>query len=191
MIYAAVQPEVTDPKAFAGKKVAILAAHGVQESELIFPYEFLKARGAQVDIVAPSWSEGRVLVVQYVRPTLWAQANETFTTAAAKTYDLIVLTGGAWNSTVVRNDGEAIKLIQAHARANRPVAAICSGTQILINADLTSGHRLTGTSTAKVDLVNAGATYLDQPVVVDDQIITSRSPEDLVPFVNAIAEALK
>lgn len=190
LTYSAVQPTVTDPQEFKGKRVAILAAHGTQESELVFPYEFLKARGATIDIVAPSWSEGRVLMVQYLKPTLWVKANESFTSASRKKYDLIVLTGGAWNSTVVRTDPEAIKMIRMHFDQGRPVASICSAAQILINSGIAKGRNLTGTSTVKIDLVNAGARYIDQPVVVDDNLITSRNPDDLLAFVSAISDAL-
>ncbi len=190
LIYSAVQPPVDDAEQFKGKRIAILAAHGTQESELVFPYQFLKARGASVDIVAPSWSEGRVLLVQYLKPTLWVKSNETFKSAGTKNYDLIVLTGGAWNSTVVRNEAEALTLIRKHFSRGKPVAAICSAAQILINSGIAKGRNLTGTSTVKVDLINAGARYLDQPVVVDKNLITSRNPDDLVSFVAAIADAL-
>lgn len=190
LTYTAVQPPVYDPDQFKGKRIAILAAHGTQESELVFPYEFLKARGATIDIVAPSWSEGRVLLVQYLKPTLWVKANESFASAARKNYDLVVLTGGAWNSTVVRNDDDALTFIRNHFGKHRPIAAICSAAQILINSGIAKGRALTGTSTVKLDLVNAGARYIDQPVVVDQHLITSRSPDDLVPFVSAIADAL-
>jgi protease I len=188
--YSATQPPVHDPQQFKGKRIAILAAHGVQESELVFPYQFLKARGATIDIVAPSWSEGRVLMVQYLKPTLWVKATESFQSAARKNYDLVVLTGGAWNSTVVRSDADALNFIQTHFASGKPLAAICSAAQVLIDSGLAKDRKLTGTHTAKVDLINAGANYIDRPVVVDDQLITSRNPDDLVPFVTAIADAL-
>ncbi len=167
-----------------------MAAHGVQESELLFPYQFLKARGATVDIVAPSWSEGRVLMVQYLKPILWAKAIETFLSAAEKTYDLVVLTGGAWNSTVVRSDADALKFIRINFASGRPLAAICSAAQVLIDSGIAKDRQLTGTHAVKIDLINAGATYIDKPVVVDGQLITSRNPDDLVAFVTAIADAL-
>ena len=189
--YTAIQPSVNDPEQFKGKRVAIIAAHGVQESELTFPYQFLKARGASVDIVAPSWSEGRVLLVQYLKPTLWIKASETFQSASKKDYDLIVLTGGAWNSTVVRSDAQALQLIRAHFALGKPLAAICSASQILIDAGIAKDRNLTGTSSVKIDLIHAGANYVDKPVVIDNHLITSRNPDDLVAFVTAIAEQLE
>lgn len=188
--YKATQPPVLDSQQFKGKRIAIVAAHGVQESELVFPYQFLQARGATIDIVAPAWSEGRVLAVQYLKPTSWVKVSESFQTATLKKYDLIVLTGGAWNSTVIRSDSDALKFIRDHFSAGRPLAAICSAAQVLIDSGLAKGHELTGTHTVKVDLINAGATYIDKPVVVDNQLITSRNPDDLVAFVNAIADVL-
>ncbi|MEI8028010.1 MAG: DJ-1/PfpI family protein [Pseudomonadota bacterium] len=188
--YTAAQPPVDDPQQFRGKRIAILAAHGVQESELVFPYQFLKARGATIDIVAPSWSEGRVLMVQYLKPTLWARASETFQSAAQKKYDLMVLTGGAWNSTVVRSDADALNFIRTYFASGKPLAAICSAAQVLIDSGIAKDRMLTGTHVVKIDLINAGATYVDQPVVVDSNLITSRNPDDLVAFVTAIADAL-
>ena len=188
--YTASQPPVDDPKQFKGKRIAILAAHGVQESELVFPYQFLKARGATIDIVAPSWSEGRVLMVQYLKPTLWVKASESFQSAAQKSYDVFVLTGGAWNSTVDRSDVDALKFIRTYFASGKPLAAICSAAQILIDSGIAKDRMLTGTHAVKIDLVNAGATYFDKPVVVDDNLITSRNPDDLVAFVTAIADAL-
>lgn len=188
--YDTTQPPVNDPEAFAGKRVAILAAHGVQASEIQYPYEYLTARGASVDIVAPSWSEGRVLVVEYVRPTLWVSVDKTFEQAATEEYDLILLTGGAWNSTVVRNDQAALSLVQRHYEAGRLLASICSAAQVLINAGIAKDTELTGTPTVRLDLENAGARYLDQAVVVSGNLITSRSPDDLLPFVTAIGAQL-
>ncbi|MCX6116173.1 MAG: DJ-1/PfpI family protein [Proteobacteria bacterium] len=188
--YHANQPPVGDPQQFKGKRIAILAAHGVQESELVFPYEFLKARGATIDIVSPAWTDGRVVMVQYLKPIQWVNSTESFQSAALRNYDLMVLTGGAWNSTVVRSDTDALILIRNHFAKGKALAAICSGAQILIDSGIAKDRNLTGTHSVKVDLINAGATYLDKPVVVDDQLITSRNPDDLIPFVEAIAEIL-
>ena len=129
-------------------------------------------------------------MVQYLKPILWAKAIETFLSAAEKTYDLVVLTGGAWNSTVVRSDADALKFIRINFASGRPLAAICSAAQVLIDSGIAKDRQLTGTHAVKIDLINAGATYIDKPVVVDGQLITSRNPDDLVAFVTAIADAL-
>ncbi|HAZ14132.1 MAG: hypothetical protein A2X86_02800 [Bdellovibrionales bacterium GWA2_49_15] len=183
-------PPASNPLAFKDKRIAILASHGVQESELTYPYQYLKARGAQIDIVVPAWTSDRILAVSFLRPTLWVTANETFQSAQSKHYDLIVLTGGAWNSTVVRKDDEAIKLIRQNYLAGSLVAAVCSGSQILIDADLASGTQLTGTGSIKVDLVNAGAHFHDVPAMSDGRIITGRGPAEILEFMQAISSKL-
>ena len=190
IIYGMKQPAVEDEQLFSGKKIAILAGHGVQESELKFPYEYLKARGAMVDIVSPEWVGDRLVIVQYLKPTLWVDVNLNFKQAQSSTYDLVVITGGAWNSAVVRGDNEALKLINDHYNSGSAVAAICSGSQVLIDAGLVAGRTITGTKSIKTDLENAGGNYLDVPVVVSDRIITSRNPYDLLQFVDALKNEL-
>lgn len=190
IVYDTTQPEVLQPNRLRGKRVAILASHGVQESELVFPYEYLQRRGATVDIVAPSWTQGKIIAVKYLLPTLWIEASESFESAKANDYDLIVLTGGAWNSNVVRSDPIAIDFIKNHAKKGGIIAAICAGSQILINADLAEGRSLTGTMAIKLDLENAGAKYFDEPVVVDGKLITSRGPKDVLQFSKALALSL-
>lgn len=191
IVYDVKQVPVTNRSEFSGKKVAILAAHGVQESELTYPYEYLKARGAKVDILIPSWSEGKVLGVSYLKPTLWIKGTATFTQGLNQDYDLIILTGGSWNSNVVRKDADALKLISEQNRKGGLIAAICSGSQILIDAKLARNTRLTGTESIAIDLKNAGSIYLAQPAVVDRNIITGRGPVEVKEFMLAIHEELK
>lgn len=189
--YDVKQVPVTNPHEFAGKSVAILAAHGVQESELTYPYEYLKARGAKVEILIPPWSEGKILGVSYMKPTLWIKGSATFAQGLIKDYDLIILTGGSWNSNVVRKDPDALKLIVQQNQKRGLIAAICSGSQILIDAKLARNTRLTGTESIAIDLKNAGGTYLALPAVVDGNIITGRGPAEVKEFMLAIHGELK
>lgn len=189
LTYSLEQPPIKNDNLFKGRRDGFLVSHGVQESELTYPIEYLKARGAKIDILAPDWIEDQVLLVKYVKPTRWIRRDRSFSEASqSNAYDLLILTGGAWNSQVVRSDHEAIRIIKKHYDDGKPIAAICAGSQILINANLASDRRLTGTKSIKVDLENAGALYLDQPVVVDRGILTSRGPEDLEIFVETFPQ---
>ena len=182
IIYNVAQPRVTNPLEFKGKRIAILASHGVQESELTYPYEYFKNRGAQIDIVVPEWTKEKIMAVSYLKPTLWVAASETFKTAQTKNYDLVILTGGAWNSTVVRKDEEALRLINQNYRAGAFIAAVCSGPEVLIDAHLVAGTHLTSTSSIHSDLMNAGAKVYNVPAMTDGRIITGRGPAEMLEF---------
>lgn len=184
--YKAIQPQVENAQLFAGKSIGILVANGVEESEITFPYEYLKKRGAQVDIIVPSWSKEGVVAVRYLKPTLWIKADATFANAANKNYDLLVLTGGAWNAQVVRSDADAIHLVKHHFASHKPIAAICAGSSILIDAGLAKGRSLTGSPVVAIDLKNAGAQYVNQALVLSENMVTSRSPDDLESFVQGL-----
>lgn len=182
MEYHVDQPRVENPSLLAGKKVAILASHGVEETEIKFPYEFLKARGAEVEILVPGWTPQGVVAVRFLQPSLFVAADGTFREGLKRNYDLVVLTGGAWNAQVVRTDQEALSLVRAQANSGKPLAAICAGTTVLIDAGLANGLTMTTTPTAVMDVKNAGARYLNQALVRDGKIATSRSPEDSAAF---------
>ena len=188
--YSAVQPPVEDPTLFAGKRVGILASHGVEESEIVFPYTFLVERGANVEVLTPEWAPDGIVASQFLKPTLFVKSSRTFRNAPTVTYDLLILTGGAWNAQVVRSDSDALNLIKAHYGAGRPVAAICAGTSILIDAGIAHGQHLTGSPVVAVDLRNAGAIFSDEPAVFGNHLLTSRSPNDLPEFVKGIQELL-
>ena len=190
MTYSVTQPPVEDPRLFAGKHVAILASHGVEESEITFPYRYLTDRGAQVDILVPEWTPTGVTAVQFLKPTLWVKATGTFKQGMTQSYDLMVLTGGAWNAQVVRTDNDALELIKAHYGAGRPLAAICAGTAVLINAGIAKDHLMTGSPVFATDLANAGAHYVDQSLVISQNLATSRSPNDLPDFVTGLRRLL-
>lgn len=188
--YNVAQPRVHNAEAFKGKKVAILVSHGVQESEITYPYEYLTKRGAQVEILSPAWTNNKVLGVKYLRPTIWIKTDNSFQNKVDEKYDLVVLTGGAWNSGVVRIDDNALRLIKNNFNQGSLIAAICAGSQILINADLSNETYLTGTGSVKIDLLNAGANFIDKPAVIDGNIITARGPADVLEFMQAIHSKL-
>lgn len=190
MPYTIELPTVEDPNLFTGKQVAILASHGVEEPELTFPYKYLIDRGAQVDILVPNWTPQGIVVSLFLKPHLWVTADGTFQNGLKQNYDLIILTGGAWNAQVVKTDHDALNLITRHYRAGRAIAAICAGTEILISSGLSRGLNLTGPSYARMNLVNSGATFADQAMVIDQKILTSRDPNDLPSFVTGLRSLL-
>jgi protease I len=174
------------PEELAGLRVGVLASHGVQESEIVFPIEYLRARGATVEVLVPAWSPDKVIAVQYLRPTRWIPADATFLEAQQRHYDVLVLTGGAWNAQVVSTDGDAIRLVTNHAARRGLVAAICAAPQVLVHAGLIKGKRVTGTDAIKVNLANAGGTVVQSEVVVDGKLITAKGPTSLPEFMEAI-----
>lgn len=188
--YAIIQPPVEDTQVFAGKNIAILASHGVEEDEIVFPYEYLLARSATVDIVTPNWATDGIVVSRFLKPSLFARSTTTFEHALKNQYDLLILTGGAWNTQVVRSDIDALKMISTHWKSGLPVAAICTGTAILINAGIARGQKLTGSPVVATDLINAGARFVDKPAVFGDHLLTSRTPNDLPQFVDGIYQLL-
>lgn len=190
MAYSISLPPVESPTMFAGKRVAILASHGVEEAEITYPYIYLTSRGATVDILVPEWTPAGITSVRYLKPTLWVKATGTFRQAAKTSYDLLVITGGAWNAQVVRTDGDALALITNHFRAHRPIAAVCAGSAVLISAGIAHGATMTGSPPIALDIRNAGAHYVDQPLVMDRGLATSRSPDDLPFFVTGIRRLL-
>lgn len=184
------QPPVESSQLFLGKRVAILASHGVEESEIVFPYTYLVQRGAQVDILVPDWTPEGIITSRFLMPSLFVKASGTFTQGLLIRYDLVVLTGGAWNAQVVRSDEKALQLIRSQYQKGLPLAAICAGSEVLINAGLTRGFNLTGSPVIKQDLINAGARYQNLPLVIERNLVTSRSPADLGYFVQGLKQAL-
>ncbi|MDK7743148.1 type 1 glutamine amidotransferase domain-containing protein [Helcobacillus massiliensis] len=171
------------------KKVAFLLTRGVEQIELTSPRKALDDAGATTVIVSPS--EGTLQGMEGD----WEHAH-TFDVdvpvgeANADDYDMLVLPGGTLNADALRLDEDAVALVKAFFEADKPVAAICHAPWILAQADLARGRRLTSFASTKVDLVNAGAAWEDSEVVVDGNLITSRSPGDLEAFNREILKAL-
>lgn len=171
------------------KKVAFLLTRGVEQIELTSPRKALDDAGATTVIVSPS--EGTLQAMEGD----WEHAD-TFDVdvpvgeANADDYDMLVLPGGTLNADALRLDEDAVALVKAFFEADKPVAAICHAPWILAQADLARGRRLTSFASTKVDLVNAGAAWEDSEVVVDGNLITSRSPGDLEAFNREILKAL-
>lgn len=163
-----------------GTKIAILATDGFEESELTEPYEALKAAGAEVQVI--SINAG---TIRGWKDNNWSKnitVDNTLTLIAPSEFDALVLPGGVINPDKLRIEKNAIRFIQDFVSKGKPIAAICHGPQTLIEANAVEGRRMTSWLALKTDLMNAGAIWVDEEVVVDQGLITSRSPADIPAF---------
>lgn len=174
-----------------GKKVAILATDGFEQSELIKPKNMFNEQGAEVDILSidnqstiKAWDEDN-----------WGKEVEVdiqVTSANLQEYDALVLPGGQINPDVLRMNDDAVKFIQqANRSANiKAIGAICHGPWMLVESGLAKGATLTSFPSIQTDLKNAGATWVDEQVVTHEKLVTSRNPDDIPAFVNKISEMI-
>ena len=172
----------------AGKRVAILATNGFEQAELLVPQQTLEDAGATVDIIAPE--SGMIQGMNHEAKGQMVAVDLTLEEANAEDYDVLVLPGGVANPDALRQVKEAIDFIEYFNETGRLVAAICHGPWSLIEADMVRGRTVTSWPSLKTDLRNAGAAWVDQEVVVDGNLITSRKPDDLEAFCEAIIDAV-
>jgi protease I len=163
-----------------GKKVAILATDGFERSELEKPRTALREAGAHVDIVSPQTGPIRSFEHKEFGP--YYDVNAKLADVSADDYDALLLPGGVMNPDMLRTIPEAVKFVRAFFDAGKPVAAICHGPQLLIEADVVRGRRLTSYPSLQTDLRNAGANWVDVVVAVDENLVTSRKPDDIPQF---------
>lgn len=170
-------------------RVLILATDGYERSELRVPYDTLKAKGATVRIASlekrpiRSWDQKD-----------WGDMIDVdLTVAEAKVddFDALVIPGGQINPDLLRKEDGPVKLVKTFVESGKPVAAICHGPWLLVEAGALKGREATSYESIRTDLVNAGARWRDEPVVVDNGIITSRSPADLDAFVGKVIEEIE
>lgn len=171
----------------AGKKIAVLATDGFEQVELTRPVEALKIAGATVEIV--SLKDGEIQGFKHHDKGDKVAVDRTLSDADASDYDGLVLPGGVINPDALRLEDEAVAFIQTFTKASKPVAAICHGPWTLINAGAVKGRRVTSWPSLRVDLENAGAEWVDEEVVVDKGLVTSRNPDDLPAFCTKMIEA--
>lgn len=183
-----------------GKRIAVLVADGFEEIELTGPVWYFKALGATIDIVAPQYnpaperfglaypemSKTAVMAIQYLQPVGYIKFDKTADQIKVLDYDAVFIPGGAWNPDNLRADKDVIKFIQDFNKTGKLIAAICHAPVVLASADILKGKRLTGYWNIQRDLKNAGAIVLDEPVVVDTNLITSRHPIDVADFSKAV-----
>lgn len=170
-----------------GRQIALLAADGFEKVELEVPLKALRLAGATVDII--SLRLGRIRGVNMHEPAGKVQVTMTVQEADPKDYDGVFIPGGFINPDLLRQSAEAREFVHAFDVSGKPIATICHGPWVLASAGMLRGRTITSWPGIRDDMVNAGATWLDQAVVRDGNIITSRGPQDLMEFVPAIVEA--
>lgn len=168
------------------KKVAILTENGFEESELTSPKKALEEAGAKVFIVSPQ--KNSVKAWDKDNWGIELQVDKEIGEASSDDYDALLLPGGVMNPDSLRGNEKAVAFTKAFLDAKKPVAAICHGPQTLIETGLLKGREMTSYSSIKTDLINAGVNWVDREVVVDQGLVTSRSPEDLPAFNSKMIE---
>ena len=168
----------------AQAKVLIVATDGFEESELFGPLEILRGKGAEVKLASPDLNPIQATV--HDDPGKTIRPDLTVEQARSEDYDALILPGGVRNPDQLRINRAAVELIRAFADAGKPVAAICHGPWLLVEADLLRGKTATSWPSIRTDLKNAGANVVDQSAVTDGNIITSRNPDDVPAFTEAV-----
>ncbi|WP_461044076.1 DJ-1/PfpI family protein [Spirosoma harenae] len=195
---------IKDTQRLKGKKIAVIASDGFEEIELTGPVWYFKSLGATIDIVAPKYkpAPGRyglthpemeknsIMAIQYLTPVGWLKVDRTADQIKVEEYDAIFIPGGAWNPDNLRYDKDVIKFVQDFYKSGRLTAAICHAPLVFASAGILKGKKLTGYWNIQSDLVNAGGSVSDVPVVVDQNLITSRHPIDVADFSLAVADWL-
>ena len=170
----------------SGKKIAILATDGFEQSELIEPQRALKNAGATVDVVSPKSG-----AIRGWNKTDWGDevpVDVELSQARPEDYDGLVLPGGQINPDKLRLEPAAVQFVRAFFEADKPVGAICHGPWLLVEAEVARGRTVTSYASIKTDLKNAGANWVDREVVVDQGLVTSRNPGDLEAFSGKLIE---
>ena len=169
-----------------GKRIAIVATDGFEQSELLKPQEALKAAGATVEIIAPK--AGSIQGMQHHDKGKMVSVDRTIDQVKSDEFAALVLPGGVANPDALRTNEKVVKFVREFFEAHKPVAAICHGPWTLIEANVVRGRKMTSWPSLKTDLKNAGANWVDEEVVVDHGLVTSRKPDDLPAFCAKMVE---
>lgn len=173
----------------SGKKIAILVENGFEQVEMTEPRKALEAAGAKADLISPQ--EKSVKGMQHDKPGDSFDVDVPLKKANPNDYDGLVLPGGVANPDRLRMDPDAVRFVKSFFEAGRPIAAICHGPWTLIEAGAASGRTMTSWPSLKTDLSNAGAKWVDQEVVVDRGLVTSRKPQDIPAFNRKMIEEFR
>jgi protease I len=180
------QQEALMGEQLKGKRVAALVTDGFEQVELLKPKDALEQEGARVDVVAPTAGE-----VRGWNHTDWGErvkVDRTLTDASPDDYDALLLPGGVMNPDRLRTNPAAVQFVAQFASSGKPIAVICHGPWTLVEAGVVRGVRMTSWPSVKTDLVNAGAIWVDEEVVVDRGIVSSRKPDDIPAFTRKMIE---
>ena len=177
---------MTGRKKLVGQRIAVLAADGFEKVELTAPVAALRAAGAEVDII--SLKRGKIRGMNLHQPADLVAVDWTVDEVSARDYDGLLIPGGFMNPDALRQSSEARDFVRAFDLLDKPIATLCHGPWVLASAGLLSGRTLTSWPGVRDDMVHAGATWLDQEVVRDGNLVTSRGPQDMVPFVREMVQ---
>jgi protease I len=170
-----------------GKKIAIIAADGVEQVELEQPRDAVEKAGARTELL--SLQAGEIQAMEHdIEPADRFKVDKAIADASVADYDGLILPGGVANPDNLRQDDNVISFLQAFFAAGKPVGVICHGPWTLVEADLVRGRTLTSYPSIRTDIRNAGGNVVDQEVVVDQGLVSSRNPDDLPAFCATIVE---
>ena len=173
----------------SSKRVAIIATDYFEEAELLEPRKALEDAGVKVEVIAPEG--GSIKGLQHVEPGEEVPVDKTLDDVNPEDYDGVVLPGGAINADQLRMNKKARSFVIANMEAGKPTAVICHAPWVLVSAGLVNGKKLTSYPTLQDDIINAGGNWVDEEVVIDGNLITSRKPDDLPAFNDALLGKLK
>ena len=169
-----------------GMRVAILATDMVEEAELTEPRQALEDAGAITELISPK--EGSIISANHFDKSELYKVDVLLDVAQALDYDAVFLPGGALNADMLRVEPKAQQFVQQLQEAGKPIAVICHGPWLLISADLVEGRQLTSYHTIADDIRNAGGEWVDHEVVIDENLVSSRQPDDIPAFNEAMVE---
>ena len=170
-----------------GKKIAILAADGVEQVELTEPRKAIEDAGAQTELL--SLDEGEILAFSHLDHGDKLPVDKAVGDASPDDYDGLLIPGGVANGDFLRADEDAVKFVAAFAQTRKPIASICHGPWILVETGIVKGRTITSWPSLKTDVENAGGTWVDEEVHVDQGLVTSRKPDDIPAFNAKMIEA--
>lgn len=178
-----------EAKALTGKTVAILATNGFEESELLKPKAALEAAGAKTAVISPE--SGSIKAWAHDHWGTGVPVDVVLSSANAKNYDAIVLPGGVMNPDTLRMNPSAVAFVKSFVNDGKPIGAICHGPWTLIEAGGIEGKHITSWPSLRTDLTNAGGKWVDEEVVRDGKLITSRKPDDIPAFNKSLIEVIQ
>jgi protease I len=182
--------QTNQTQALQGKKVAVLMTDGVEQVEYLKPRQFLEEQGAQVTLLSPKAAGEEIQGFNHQDKGDTFKVERNVRDAKPSDFDALVLPGGVANPDMLRLSPDAINFIRAFGEEDKPIAAICHGPWTLIDADLIRSKHVTSWPTLRQDLLNAGAEWTDEEVVIDGKLITSRKPDDIPAFNQALLKEL-
>ena len=169
-----------------GKKIAFIATDMVEEVELAKPWQAVKEAGGQPELI--SMETGEIQAFNHYDKSNTYKVDRDFSSARVDDYDGLVIPGGVGNPDTMRTDDDAVEFVRSFFEAGKPVAVICHGPWMLVEADVARGRKLTSWPSLETDIRNAGGNWVDEEVVVDQGLVTSRKPDDLPAFCEKLVE---